>query len=259
MAPLCSSFQVLSLSAPRAVAVAHRAAPARRTARFEVVARAKEAGCGVMGTKAGMTTVFTEDGLALPCTVIALEEGNVVSQVKTKDSDGYNAVQIAYQPMKEKNLSKPEAGHLKKAGLPALRHLTEFKLDSVDGFEVGKKLDVAAMFAVGSHVDVAGVSTGKGFQGGIKRWNMSRGLMSHGSKSHRGPGSIGLRMSGDGGRVQPGLRMPGRMGNERVKARKLQVVKVDLEKGALVVKGSVPGKPGNVLTITPAKVVGENC
>lgn len=88
---------------------------------------------------------------------------------------------------------------------------------------------------------------------------MSRGLMSHGSKSHRGPGSIGLRMSGDGGRVQPGLRMPGRMGNERVKARKLQVVKVDLEKGALVVKGSVPGKPGNVLTITPAKVVGENC
>merc|ERR1719383_814225 len=188
-----------------------------------------------MGTKAGMTTVFTEDGLALPCTVIALEEGNVVSQVKTKDSDGYNAVQIAYQPMKEKNLSK---------------------LDSVDGFEVGKKLDVAAMFAVGSHVDVAGVSTGKGFQGGIKRWNMSRGLMSHGSKSHRGPGSIGLRMSGDGGRVQPGLRMPGRMGNERVKARNLQVVKVDLEKGALVVKGSVPGKPGNVLTITPAKVVG---
>merc|ERR1711979_143398 len=160
--------------------------------------------------------------------------------------------------MGAKNIKKAEMGHLKKAGAPALRHLREYKMDDLPEVQIGETLDISQLFQEGDLVDVAGKTIGKGFQGGIKRWNMHRGLMTHGSKSHRAPGSIGMRYSGDGGRVNPGLKMPGRLGNQRVTVRKLKIIKIDKEHNALVVKGSVPGKGGNIVTLAPAKIIGKN-
>jgi large subunit ribosomal protein L3 len=208
----------------------------------------------LFGTKAGMTTLY-KDGLAMPATVIALEEGNIVTQVKTAETDGYNAVQVGYQEVKESKLTKPEAGHCKKAGVAPLRKLREFKLKDVSTFEPGQALAVEEMFKEGDLVDVAGISIGKGFQGGVKRWGFARGLMTHGSKSKREHGSIGPGSTP--GRVFPGVKMPGHMGAERVKIRKAVILMVDAEKRAIVVKGSLPGKPGNVLEITPSKIVGK--
>merc|ERR1712099_10131 len=159
---------------------------------------------------------------------------------------------------KTKNTTKAELGHLKKAGAPALRHLVEFRTDELPAVKLGQKLNVSSLFREGEFVDVVGKTIGKGFQGGIKRWNMHRGLMTHGSKSHRAPGSIGMRYSGDGGRVMPGLKMPGHMGNKHVTIRKLQILKIDKELNAIVIKGSVPGKPGNTLSLTLAKILGKN-
>ncbi len=172
------------------------------------------------------------------------------------DTDGYNAVQVGYGPAKEKHLTKPELGHLEKAGVQPLRNLAEFKLDNVDDYQVGQKLNLSEIFKSGDLVDISGTSIGKGFQGGIKRHNFKRGLMTHGSKSHREHGSTGA--SATPSRVYPGTKLPGQMGNETVKVRKLKIVQVDDEKGCLVVKGSVPGKPGNLLRIAPAKIVGKN-
>jgi len=148
--------------------------------------------------------------------------------------------------------------HLKKAGAPALRHLIEFRIDKPPSVELGQKLNVSSLFQEGDLVDIAGKTIGKGFQGGVKRWNMHRGLMTHGSKSHRAPGSIGMRYSGDGGRVNPGIKMPGHMGNQRVTIRKLKIIKIDTELNALVVKGSAPGKTGNMISLAPAKILGRN-
>jgi len=202
-----------------------------------------------------MTTLY-KDGLAYPATVIALEEGNVVTQVKTVEKDGYNAVQVGYKEVRENKLTKPEAGHCKKADAPPLRHLREFKVKELGSYEPGQALNIEEMFSVGDVVDVAGKSIGKGFQGGIKRWGFARGNMTHGSKSKREHGSIGPGSTP--GRVFPGVKMPGHMGAERVKVRKSEVLLVDVEKRAIVVKGSVPGKPGNVVEITPSKIVGVN-
>jgi len=202
-----------------------------------------------------MTTLY-KDGLAVPATVIALEDGNVVTQVKTMETDGYVAVQVGYQATKESKLTKPEAGHCKKAGTEPLRRLREFKLADVSAYEPGQKLVVEDLFKAGDYVDVAGTSIGKGFQGGIKRWGFARGNMTHGSKSKREHGSIGPGTTP--GRVFPGVKMPGHMGAERVKVRKSEILLVDVEKRAIVVKGSVPGKPGNVIEITPSKIVGFN-
>lgn len=213
------------------------------------------AGVGVFGTKAGMTTLYV-NGLAVPATVIALEEGNVVTQVKTTETDGYNAVQVGYQAVKETKLTKPELGHCQKAGTAPMRRLREFKLKDVSGYEPGQALAVDELFKAGDFVDVAGTSIGKGFQGGIKRWNFARGNMTHGSKSKREHGTIGPGTTP--GRVFPGAKMPGQMGAERVKLRKSEVLLVDVEKRAIVVKGSVPGKPGNVVEISPSKIVGVN-
>lgn len=210
----------------------------------------------MFGTKAGMTQIFTPEGLAISATVIALEEGNIVTQVHTTDTRGYNAVQVGYQVVPERKLTKPEAGHCKKAGVKPMRHLREFKIPDVTPFEPGQALNVEELFKEGDLVDIAGTSIGKGFQGTIKRWNHHRGLMTHGSKSKRQHGSIG--MSATPSRVLPGLKMAGRMGNERVKIRKVKVLKVRPDIGAIVVKGSVPGKAGNVVEITPAKIVGVN-
>ncbi|GFR51946.1 hypothetical protein Agub_g14468 [Astrephomene gubernaculifera] len=224
-----------------------------------VEARQYRKALGVLGTKAGMMSYFTEDGLCVPATVIALEEGNVVTQVKTQDTDGYNAVQVGYKAVAEKKVTKPELGHLKKSGVKPMRHLVEFKLKdraAVEAYQPGQELDVAALLKEGETVDVAGVTVGKGFQGTIKRWHHKRGAMTHGSKSHREHGSIGAATTPS--RVLPGLKMAGQMGNVRATVKNQTLLKVDTERRALVVKGSVPGKMGNVVEVTPAKLVGVN-
>merc|ERR1712070_1180615 len=205
---------------------------------------------GCMGTKAGMTTWFLDTGEAIPCTVIAIETANIVTQIKSLEKDGYSAIQIGYKTAKRNK--KPEMGHLNKVGAPPLRHLNEYRTHS-SNFELGQKLYQSELFKEGDLVDVSGKSIGKGFQGGIKRWNMHRGFMTHGSKSHRAPGSIGMRYSGDGGRVMPGLKMAGRKGNKRTTIQKLPVIAIVMELNALVVKGSVPGKSGSLLSLSPTK------
>lgn len=222
-----------------------------RRGRLQVSARAMEKDVGIMGTKAGMTSVFTDDGKMVPVTVIGLKDGgNVVTQIKTTETDGYNAVQVGYDQKRESLLTKPELGHLKKNDCPPMRHLYEFKLQDIpEGIEVGKELDPTEMFSVGDKVDVAGNTIGKGFAGGIKRHGFSRGLMSHGSKSHREHGTTGPGSTP--GRVYPGTKHPGQMGNKRSKTKKLEVVQV--EKDLIVVKGAIPGKPGNLMTVTKAK------
>merc|ERR1719261_940537 len=202
-----------------------------------------------MGTKAGMTTWFLESGQAMPCTIIAFEIGNIVTQIKSPEKDGYSAVQVGYKPAKKNK--KPETGHLNKVGAPPLRHLSEFKVPNSSEYDLGYILQVSEIFQEGDLIDVKGTSIGKGFQGGIKRWNMHRGFMTHGSKSHRAPGSIGMRYSGDGGRVMPGLKMAGRKGNKRVTIQKLPVIAIVTALNALVVKGSVPGKPGSLVSLSP--------
>lgn len=170
---------------------------------------------------------------------------------------GYNAVQVGYDVVPERKLNKPQMGHLSKSGAPPMRHLEEFRLrfqKSVDEVELGQQLEPAAMFSEGDEVDVRGKSVGKGFQGNIKRHGHSRGPMSHGSKSHRQIGSIGAGSTP--GRVYPGKKMPGRMGNKMCKVKALKVMRVTND--VMIVKGAVPGKPGNLLRITPAKKVGVN-
>lgn len=218
-----------------------------------------EAGVGLYGKKAGMTMIYSEEGSALPVTVIVLEDGaNVVTEKMTEDKHGYSAVQVGYNVTADKHMNKPEAGHLAKNGLSNLRSLAEFRVasDEAQKYEIGQKLVASEMFNEGDLVDVRGKSTGKGFQGTVKRHGFSRGPMAHGSKNHRKPGSIG--MSATPARVLPGKKMAGKMGNKMVKARKLKVVKVDDELGVVLVKGSVPGKPGSTVRVTPAKIVGVN-
>lgn len=215
-----------------------------------------EPGVGVMGTKLGMMSYFEPGGKYVPVTVVGFHEGNIVTQIKTEATDGYEAVQVGYRRVRDKKLTKPEMGHLNKVGTIPMRHLQEFRLTSVDGFELNQSLKFDELFKEGDLVDVSGNSIGKGFQGGIKRYNFRRGPMSHGSKSHRQLGSIGAGTTP--GRVYPGKKMPGRMGGTKAKIRKLQVVKIDSELRTVLIKGALPGKPGNLLRITPAKIVGKN-
>lgn len=193
---------------------------------MQPVARTMEAGVGVYGTKAGMMQFF-RDGAVLPATVIALDGGNMVTQVKTVEKDGYAAVQVGYLTCRENKITKPEMGHLKKAGVPAMKHLREFKVKDVAAYEPGQQLKIEEMFAAGDLVDVAGTTIGKGFQGGIKRWGFARGNMTHGSKSKREHGSTGPGSSP--GRVFPGLKAAGQMGNVRAKLRKVEVRRVGLQ------------------------------
>jgi len=205
---------------------------------------------GVIGKKLGMTQVFDENGLAIPVTVIKVEP-LTVTQVKTVDTDGYNAIQTGVVPAKEKHLTKAEIGHFAKNKLENFRHLQEFRVDNPEAYEVGQKIDLSVLENV-AKVDVTGKSVGKGFQGTVKRWNFSRGPMGHGSKNHREPGSIGAGTTP--GRVIKGKRMAGNMGNERVTITKLTVVKVDNENNLLLVKGSVPGPEGKLVTVVPSRV-----
>ncbi|MBW4621541.1 MAG: 50S ribosomal protein L3 [Cyanosarcina radialis HA8281-LM2] len=208
---------------------------------------------GILGTKLGMTQVFDEAGKAIPVTVIQAGPCTV-TQIKTKQTDGYTSIQLGYQQVKEKALNKPELGHLKKSEASPLRHLQEYRLDDPSGFELGQEIK-ADIFSAGQMVDVCGTSIGRGFAGYQKRLNFKRGPMSHGSKNHRLPGSIGPGTTP--GRVYPGKRMAGQLGNKRVTIRKLAVVRVDGDRNLLLVKGAVPGKPGALLRIVPAKKVGR--
>ncbi|KAK6945698.1 hypothetical protein RJ641_013242 [Dillenia turbinata] len=267
-----------------------------------------------MGTKLGMMTYFESSGNVVPVTVVGFREGNIVTQVKTQATDGYDAVQVGYRRVRDKKLTKPEMGHLNKAGVIPLRHLQEFRLQSVEGFEPNQILAVEEIFKEDDLVDVSGITIGKGFQdveelqiglafssqdsgkrdssvlknvkltacirwlltesrsfvpeglnmharsyllfGGIKRHNFKRGQMTHGSKSHRALGSIGAGTTP--GHVYKGKKMPGRMGGTKTKIRKLKIVKIDNDLRVVMIKGALPGKPGNLLRITPAKIVGKN-
>ena len=206
---------------------------------------------GILGRKKGMTEVFTTDGKLIPVTVIEVED-NVVSQVKTKENDGYEAIQLATVEKKESRSNKPETGHLKKANTTPKRFLKEIRGVSVSDYALGDVLK-ADVFAAGEMVDVTGTSKGKGFQGVIKRHNQSRGPMSHGSQYHRGVGSMGTMLPM---RVLPGKKLPGHMGHVQVTIQNLEVVKVDLENNVILIKGSVPGpKNSLVLVRTAVKAV----
>ena len=206
----------------------------------------------LIGKKVGMTQIFDENGVVIPVTVI--EAGPcVVAQVKTLEKDGYEAIQLGFGEVKEKKVNKPEKGHFTKANIKPLKHLREFKLDSIEGIKVGDELKVD-IFAVGDKIDVQGTSKGKGFQGVIKRHGQSRGPMGHGSMYHRRPGSMGPTSTP--GRVFKGKKLPGHMGVQTVTIQNLDVVKVDLDKNVILVKGSVPGTKGALLKIRPSvKVV----
>ena len=200
---------------------------------------------GLIGRKVGMTQIFDEEGKVIPVT--AIEVGPcTVTQIKTVEQDGYTAVQLGFGDVKERKLNKPELGHLSKNKLAPKKYLREFRLDSVEGMKVGDELK-ADVFAVGDKVDIQGTSKGKGFQGVIKRHGQSRGPMGHGSMYHRRPGSMGPTSTP--GRVFPGKNLPGHMGVETVTIQNLEVVKVDLDKNVILVKGSVPGAKGAILKV----------
>lgn len=205
---------------------------------------------GLVGRKSGMTRVFTDEGVSIPVTVIEVEP-NRVARVKTADSDGYSAIQVTTGSRKASRVAKSEAGHFAKAGVEAGRGLWEFRLaDSEQAPEVGAELTVAA-FEAGQKVDVTGQSKGKGFQGGIKRWNFHMQDATHGnSLSHRSNGSIGQCQTP--GRVFKGKKMSGHMGAERVTVQTLEVVRVDVERNLLLIKGAIPGAPGGDVIVRPA-------
>ena len=207
---------------------------------------------GILGKKLGMSQFFDDEGRAIPVTVI--EAGPCrITQLKTDSTDGYTAVQLGFGDIRDKLVSKPAKGHLAKSGDELLRHLKEYRVDTVDGLELGGAVTVAA-FEAGQKVDVSGDTIGRGFAGYQKRHGFSRGPMTHGSKNHREPGSTGAGTTP--GRVYPGKRMAGRYGGKQITTRGLTILKVDAERNLLVVKGSVPGKPGALLNILPAKRVG---
>ena len=202
----------------------------------------------LIGKKIGMTQIFDEKGRVIPVT--AIEVGPcTVTQVKTADQDGYTAVQLGFQDVKESKLTKPELGKFTKAKLQPKKYLREFRLDSVEGIKVGDELK-ADVFQAGDKVDIQGTSKGKGFQGVIKRHGQSRGPMGHGSMYHRRPGSMGPTSTP--GRVFKGKKLPGPMGRVTVTIQNLDVVKVDLDKNVILVKGSVPGAKGAILKIKSA-------
>lgn len=201
----------------------------------------------ILGRKLGMTQIFTEEGQVVPVTVI--ESGNnVVIQSKTVESDGYNAVQLGFGEIKEKHLTKPLKGRFDKAGVDPVKFIREMRLAAPSEYKVGDKIGVD-IFEAGQLVDVTGVSKGKGFAGTVKRHGFARGPMGHGSKSHREPGSTGAMISGHGGRVLKGKKLPGHMGHERVTVQRLTLVKVDADRNLLLIKGAVPGPKKGLLMI----------
>lgn len=204
---------------------------------------------GIVGIKEGMTRVFMEDGQSVPVTVISAAP-NRVTQVKSADADGYNAIQVTFGSVKQSKVNKPSAGHFAKASVEAGQALKEFRLDSASDLEVGAEISVAT-FETGAMVDVTSRSKGKGFQGVIKRYNFRTQDATHGnSLSHRAPGSIGQCQTP--GRVWKGKKMAGHMGAEQVTTQSLEVVRVDEENNVLLIKGAVPGAKGETVVVKPS-------
>lgn len=200
---------------------------------------------GILGKKLGMTQIFDETGRVIPVTVIEAGPCTVV-QKRTNEVDGYTAIQVSFGDIKEKNVNKPLKGHFAKAGVKPTRHLKEFRFPEAAEYEVGQEVK-ADIFADGEYVDVTGMTKGKGYAGVIKRWGFSRGPMSHGvSLRHRPTGSLGGRTPS---RVFPGRKMSGRLGNEKVTIQKLKVIKVDVDRNLILVKGSVPGVKGALVMV----------
>ncbi|MCQ6281445.1 50S ribosomal protein L3 [Bacillus sp. EB600] len=202
---------------------------------------------GILGRKIGMTQVFAENGNLIPVTVVEAAE-NVVLQKKSVEGDGYEAIQIGFEDKREKLANKPEKGHVAKANTNPKRFIREFRGVDLTGYEVGQEVKVD-IFAAGDIVDVTGVSKGKGFQGSIKRHGQSRGPMAHGSRYHRRPGSMGPVAPN---RVFKGKALPGRMGGEQVTVQNLEIVKVDVERNLLLIKGNVPGARKGLVKIKSA-------
>jgi large subunit ribosomal protein L3 len=203
---------------------------------------------GIVGRKSGMTRVFTDEGVSIPVSVIEVDSNRIV-QVKTADTDGYSAVQVTTGSRRASRVNKSLTGHFAKAGVEAGRGLWEFRVEGHD-LEVGGEVPLD-LFAEGQKVDVTGTSKGKGFQGGVKRWNFSMQDATHGnSLSHRAPGSIGQCQTP--GRVFKGKKMAGQMGSERVTVQSLEIVRVDAERGLILIKGAIPGAPGSDIVVKPA-------
>ncbi|MTI94232.1 MAG: 50S ribosomal protein L3 [Firmicutes bacterium] len=198
----------------------------------------------ILGKKVGMTQIFDDKGNVIPVTVVEAGPCTVI-QKKTVANEGYDAVQVGFAEQKEQRLNKPQLGHFKRAGQPAMKHLAEFKLENSNKFEVGQQI-TADIFEAGDIVDVTGISKGKGFAGSIKRHNQHRGPMSHGSHYHRGPGALA---GVDAARVFKGRPLPGRMGGEKITVQGLEIVRVDAERNLLLIKGAMPGIKGALLRI----------
>ncbi|MGF3066862.1 50S ribosomal protein L3 [Facklamia sp. P12945] len=203
---------------------------------------------GILGTKVGMTQYFTENGELIPVTVIQAP-ANVVLQVKTVETDGYEAVQVGYQDLREVLTNKPHKGHVAKANATPKRFVREFRDVELGEYEVGQEITVET-FAVGDIVDVTGTSKGKGFQGAIKRHGQSRGPMAHGSRYHRRPGSMG--MASDASKVFKGKKLPGQTGGERITIQNLEIVSIDSENNVILIKGNVPGAKKSLVEIKQA-------
>ena len=203
---------------------------------------------GLLGNKIGMTQIFDESGNIIPVTILKVGPC-IITQIKTEIKDGYNAIQVGYSNTSNKSLTQPELGHLQKSNIQPLKYLKEFRVDAVEDFEVGQVLNVD-LLSVNQLVNIKGKTIGKGFSGLQKRHNFTRGPMTHGSKNHRAPGSIGMGTTP--GRVLPGKKMAGQLGNKLTTIKKLKVIQLSSEENILIIKGSVPGKPGNLLSITPS-------
>lgn len=199
----------------------------------------------ILAKKIGMTQIFKEDGTLVPVTV--MEAGPcVVTQKKTVENDGYSSIQVGFGEVKAKKVNGPMKGHFEKAGIEPKKVLKEFRLDNCDEYEVGAEIK-ADVFAAGDKVDVTGISKGKGFQGAIKRHGQHRGPMAHGSKYHRGVGSMSSATTP--GKVKKGKKMPGHMGSERVTVQNLEIVRSDADKNLILIKGAIPGNKGSVVVI----------
>jgi len=201
---------------------------------------------GILGTKIGMTQIFDESGFAIPVTVIKAGPC-FITQIKNKENEGYNAIQIGYAESSPQKMPKPRLGHLSKSNLPPLKHLREYRVTSTESFNISQNITVD-LFKVGQKVNISGNTIGKGFSGTVKRHNFTRGPMTHGSKNHREPGSIG--QGSTPGKVHKGKKMAGRLGANKTTIKQLEVIYINSKDNLLVIKGSVPGKSGNLLNIT---------
>ena len=201
---------------------------------------------GLLGNKVGMTQIFDEFGNVIPVTILKIGPC-VVTQIKTILNDGYNAIQVGYGNVQNKYLTQSQLGHLQKSNIQPLKYLKEFRVTNPEEFQIGQILGVDSL-SVNQLINITGKTNGKGFSGLQKRYNFTRGPMTHGSKNHRAPGSIGMGTSP--GRVLPGKKMAGQLGNRIANIRKLKVIQINSDENILIVKGSVPGKPGNLITVS---------